>query len=101
MAGEGEMWDTFLATAVEYLEDRQAWLRKEFGVGEWPRYDYDQPTGTLRFSAEGKTGVVADMQAVGTTGKSSGTWLWSWANDSILASAKGDMETVRAYGEAH
>jgi hypothetical protein len=101
MVGEGEMWDEFLAAATEYLQARQDWLRDEFGLGEWPRWDYDQPTATLRFSADGKTGVVADMQVVGSTSTSSGTWLWSWANDSILAPAMGDMERVRAYGEAH
>lgn len=41
------------------------------------------------------------MQVVGSTSKSGGTWLWSWANDAVLAPATRDMEKVRIYGEAH
>ncbi len=99
--GSGRSWDEFLTLATEYLRSRQKQLKAEFGLGTWERYDFDQVTGTLRFSAGGKTGVIADVQVVGTTGKSSGTWLWSWGNDSILESVKTDMAAVRDYGKAH
>lgn len=94
-------WDEFLTLAVEYLTAQQERLRTELSLGHWPRYDFDQETGTLIFSTEGKAGAIADIQVVGSTGESSGTWLWSWGNDSILEPVKRDMDSVRAYGETH
>src|SRR5262245_41641342 len=93
------MWDEFLADAMDYLKTQRDRLEKEFGLGHWERYDYDQEAGIITFSSGGKVGVIADMQVVGSTSKSSGTWLWSWDNPSILPSVKDQVLQVRAYGE--
>jgi hypothetical protein len=49
-------WDEFLTLAVEYLTAQQERLSSELGLGHWPRYDFDQETGTLTFSAKGRPG---------------------------------------------
>lgn len=90
-----------LKEAIDYLEAAQERLRRDFALSTWQRYDFDQQTGTLELSSDGRVGVVADIQIVGSTSTSSGTWLWSWANPSILPSVKHCMEEVREYGRAH
>ncbi len=95
------MWGSFLEMAVDYLRRQQDRLKVEFQFGSWPRYDYDQQAGTLTLSSNGKVGVLADINIVGSTSKSGGTWLWAWENPSILESVKDCLADVRAYGEAH
>jgi hypothetical protein len=95
------MWETVRDVAIEYLRERQDRLTSEFELFSWPRYDYDQDAGTITFSKDGRVGVVADIQLVGSISKKSGTWLWSWANPSIVESARRSMTHVREYGEAH
>jgi hypothetical protein len=95
------MWDGLLEMATGYLRERQDHLMSEFDLGNWPRYDYDQDLGTLVFSRDGRRGVAADIELVGSTSKISGTWLWSWANPSILERVRQQMTQVREYGEAH
>ena len=94
-------WEGFLNDAVEYLRGRQARLRSDFDLGQWDRYDYDQDTGTLTFSSGGRIGVVADIQIVGSTSKTTGTWLWAWDNPSVLESVKHCVDDVRAHGQKH
>jgi hypothetical protein len=95
------MWESFLEMATEYLQRRQERLVADFQLGSWKRYEYDQDTGTLTFSSDGRVGVVADIHIVGSTSKSGGTWLWAWDNSTILDHVKHCLADVRAYGEAH
>jgi hypothetical protein len=95
------MWEPFLEMAVEYLRRQQDRLKSEFQLGRWPRYDYDQESGTLTFSSDGRVEVLADIHIVGSTSKRSGTWLWAWDNPSILENVKHCLADVRAYGENH
>jgi len=95
------MWDEFLADAMNYLKSQQQRLEKEFRLGHWERWFYDQKSGTITFSSAGEAGVIADMQVVGSTSNSSGTWLWSWDNPSILPDVKNKILEVRAYGAEH
>ena len=94
-------WDDYLAEAVVYLKTRQERLKSEFGLGHWKQWFYDQEAGNLTFSTDGKIGVVATMHVVGSTSKSTGTWLWSWDNATILDQVKHCILEVRDFGEAH
>jgi hypothetical protein len=38
---------------------------------------------------------------VGSISKVSGTWLWAWANASVLPNMKEQIEDVRRFGELH
>ena len=98
---ESAEWDQFVATAVEYLCARQDRFSVEFELDSWERYDYDQEEGTIKFSSFGKVGVIADIQVVGSTSKSGGTWLWSSNNESILPQCKGGLDVVRTLGDRH
>ena len=72
---------------------------QEFHILSWPRYDYDLKSGTLIFSKDDIARVITSIQVVGTTSKSEGTWLWSWANASLPTNVTEEMKKVRAFGE--
>jgi len=96
-----EVTDEFveLVTAAHaYATARQDVLRREFALGSWPRWDWDQGTGQLVFSAGGEPRVVADVQFVGSVSTESGTWLWSWANPHFESSLTRDVREVRLFG---
>ena len=91
-----------LVTAAHaYATERQDELRREFSLGTWPRYDCDQGTAQLTFSADGKVRVVADIQFVGTVSTVTNTWLWAWANPHLEPAVARDVDEVRRYGERH
>ena len=74
-----EVTDFFVglvARAHEYLTARQDALQREFRLGSWPRWDWDQDTGELVFSRDGVPHVVADFQFVGSISTVSDTWRW-------------------------
>lgn len=50
------------------------------------------------FSQAGTPKVVAEIQAVGTTSECSQTWLWGWANESLISAATKQMSRVRQFG---
>jgi len=72
---------------------------RDFRISQWPQWHYDLDRGTLSFLQDGLPRVVASIQVVGTTSEKEGTWLWSWANESIPASVTGVIRTVREFGE--
>jgi uncharacterized protein DUF6882 len=96
---DDEAFELLLEDAIRYLEEVQAALQRDFPIGRYERYDWNQGAGTLVFSQAGQPAVVADVQFVGSVSKASGTWLWSWANGSILEPVKARVREVRAHGE--
>jgi hypothetical protein len=98
---DGRAFDRLVADALAYLHAQQAALQERYGVGTYDHYHWDQGTGELVFSREGRPGLVADVQFVGSTSSEIGTWLWSWANPSIDEAVRRRVREVREYGEEH
>lgn len=90
-----------LDDALLYLAERQAEISETFGLGECDRFDWNQGTGQLVFSTRGERSVVGDIVFVGSTAERSGTWLWSWANDSFLEPLREPMLAIRRHGLEH
>lgn len=87
--------------SVEYLQAKQDALAREYQLNDHERYDWDQDSGHLVFSNQGRPAVIADFQFVGSVSKRTGTWLWSWANASNLEAVRARVREVRAYGDQH
>lgn len=96
-----EEYERFQHESYEHLKRRQERLTAEFGMGSYERWDYDQDSGEFIFSDGGVAKVGADFQVVGSISTISNTWLWSWANPSIVEAIKKDMHLVRRFGEEH
>ena len=94
-----EEFAKFRHDAVHALMRLNESCEREFQISSWPRWDYDFERGTLKFSKDEIPRVVASIQVVGTTSETSGTWLWSWANNYLPGEVTKRMERVRAFGE--
>lgn len=96
-----EAYVDLVTEAHAYATARQEELRRDFRLGRWPRWDWDQDTGRLVFS-DGEGGpprVVCDIQFTGSISTESGTWLWSWANPHVDPRWSRDLRDVRLVGE--
>ena len=82
--------------AMHQLLAKQEDLKANYGMGTYPRFDYDAEAGTLKFSEDGRVKVIADIQVVGTTGQQN--WLWALANDHWPEPVVADMEAVLQFG---
>jgi hypothetical protein len=90
-----------LDSSIPYLQARQRELETHFRLGTYPRYDWDQESAELVFSDRGTPKVIANIQFVGSVSTRSRSWLWSWANPSLLEPAKSKIRMVREYGDRH
>ncbi len=97
-AHETDSWESFHARSHAYLDAQQENLRSAFRLGEWQQYHYDQDAETLTFSSAGRAGLVARIQVVGSTSNRSRTWLWAWANPTILEPVRSRLSVVRQFG---
>ena len=94
-------WDEFVSDANDYLDECSAYLEENFDIGHHDRFDWNQNNGTLIFSNDGVPTVMAKIQFVGSISLESNTWLWAWANDTVLDNVVDQMHVVREYGEDH
>lgn len=94
-----DAWQELLADSMDALQHKQAQLIEQFDVGRHERWDYDQDSAQLIFSNNGEPAVIADMEAIGTLCTTSNTWLWAWANFSLLPAVLQRVPTVRSLGE--
>ncbi len=88
-----------LTTANDFLTDRQDELKRQFHLGEYDRFEWDWDDGSLVFTSAGIARVKARFQYVGSVSRSTGTWLWGWANPNIAAPLTKDINEVRRFGE--
>jgi hypothetical protein len=93
-------YEKFLDEAVADFGPRATRLNEEYKLGSY-RWDLDQTTGKLVFSAGGVPKVIANVQIVGSYSTHSHTWMWSWANESVEENMKKDVGKIKEYGEQH
>jgi len=87
--------------ATAYLRRRNEEARETWSIGSLPRFDWDQRKGQLSFSREGRVSILADIQFIGSWSETSGTWMWGWANESVLEPMKRDVREVLEFGRAN
>jgi hypothetical protein len=96
---DDEAWEELLASSVAFLEEQQRILTRDFKLGDHERWDYDQDRGQLTFSNQGKVALICDILFVGSFSKVTGTWLWSWANESVEEKLKAPLLELCEFGE--
>jgi hypothetical protein len=91
--------DELISKARAQTQARIQRATADFGLGRWQRFDLDLTSASMRFfDALDAEQVRAGIQAAGSWSPASESWMWSWENDSIPASACARLETVRAFG---
>ncbi|MCX4785585.1 MULTISPECIES: DUF6882 domain-containing protein [unclassified Streptomyces] len=71
-----------------------------WGLGSADRWDLDQTTGIITWTFPDKT-ATAPAQILGSFSPGSGSWLWAWANKSILPDMSRDARRFRDWAEAN
>ncbi|WP_393054800.1 DUF6882 domain-containing protein [Streptomyces sp. LN549] len=84
----------------EDMIDQLARAHTSWGLGSADRWGLDQRTGLITWSFPDKT-ATAPAQILASFSPSSGSWLWAWANESILPEMSRDARGVRDWAEAH
>jgi hypothetical protein len=95
-----DQWDfpSLVEAAMSGLR-LQTEAHKSWGLGRFARWDLDQQDGRLVFSDPSLGTAKAPAQIAGSLDLASGTWLWAWANPSVLPSLARHSDAVRALGE--
>lgn len=80
---------------------KQDHLERDFHIGEYRRFDYDEGIGLLVFSDTGVARVLADVQFVGAVRRRDSTWRWAWDLQYIPDSLARAASQARRYGWLH
>ena len=89
---------TLLLEGQDMIEQTGRAHAEAWGLGSADRWDLDQTTGLLRFTFPDRV-AEAPAQILGTYSPNGETWVWAWANASLLPDLRKDSEHVRAWGE--
>jgi hypothetical protein len=95
-----EQFAKYRHEAVHQLEQLNEDCENKFRISSSPRWDYELEAGTLTFSENDVPKVIAEIQVVGSTSISGGTWLWGWANCNLPDGVTEAVDRVRAFGQA-
>lgn len=91
-------FESFIEQSTAYLRACNAKASHTFGIGTCARCEYDLFCNEIWWSEPSAPKVRGRVTVVGTTSKSSGTWLWAWANPHFEDVEIGPIEKVREYG---
>lgn len=84
----------------ESMIDQLAQAHQSWGLGTADRWDLDQRTGLITWTFPHGT-ASAQAQILASFNPSAGSWLWSWANNSILPAMSQAAHAVREWGETN
>jgi hypothetical protein len=96
--GAQGIWQKLVEASHHSLHQKQDNLAEEFSISKHERWDYDQHTGLLTFSNEGKPVVEAKFQVIGSVSKKTNTWMWAWANENIWHVVRRGVKAVADFG---
>jgi hypothetical protein len=97
----GERLDlSLLVLQGEDMIDQLARAHTSWGLGSADRWGLDQTTGTITWNFPDKT-ATAPAQILGSFIPGSGSWLWAWANESILPDMTRDARSFRDWAAAN
>lgn len=99
-ARETADFETFLGNCMNGLRLQNQTHQDTWGLGKAERWDFAQDAGELIFTFSDRI-VHAPAQIIGSFNCQAGSWLWAWANSTIVDSIKRDALKVREYGEQH
>jgi hypothetical protein len=96
---DNEAFIDLVTSSYEYLQKVQGSFMDDYNVGDYERWDWDQESGKLIFSHDGEPVVECEIDFVGSISTRSDTWLWAWANTSLLDKIKEKSRCVREIGD--
>jgi hypothetical protein len=98
-AASRKQWEAFESECCKELITKNERLWHRLSPTSYKRWDWNQDTAELVFSNDGVAGVIARISFVGSFSTKSETWLWAWANFSLVEAVREPAIGVREYGE--
>jgi hypothetical protein len=92
-----------LSTLLLQGEDmivRLAEAHASWGLGTAQRWDLDQRTGIITWTFDDRV-ASAPAQIIGSHNPATESWLWAWANESILPEMSRDARAIRDWAVRH
>lgn len=90
-------YNEFVADCFIELTKKQEELKEKYDLNSYSNWFYDQASGILTFSVEGRE-LNFRYYEVGIYSKVSKTWKWSWDNEHTLKKVKKETEVVKQFG---
>jgi hypothetical protein len=90
-----------LTTADSAMSTRQARLQRDFRLGAYKRFGYDEASGAFVFSDSGIARVLADAEFVGEVSRRDSTWRWAWDLPWVAPGLARSASQARRYGWLH
>ncbi|MFF3602314.1 DUF6882 domain-containing protein [Streptomyces sp. NPDC002463] len=94
-------WEEVVGAARERARSRQALMIERHGLSGDVQYHWSMDDARITWSRNGTAFLTGRITMIGSVSLSHETWLWSWANDSLPPAVLGDIDRVRAFGEAN
>jgi hypothetical protein len=85
--------------STEYLRACNEKASRQFGIGDYARYEYDLFQNEIWWSDTSGPKVRGRLTIVGSFSSKSETWLWAWANPHFKDVEIGPINKVREFGE--
>ncbi|NRQ31821.1 hypothetical protein HII36_08205 [Nonomuraea sp. NN258] len=83
----------------EDMIEQLAQAHMSWGLGSALRWGLDQRTGLITWTFPDKT-ATAPAQIIASHNPSAASWLWAWANESILPEMSRDSRAIRDWATA-
>ena len=96
---DDDLLHDLICESFAYLDEKQKAFLDKYKLREHNRWDWDQERCKLLFSHDGVPQVEADIHFSGSYSEKSETWLWAWANDSLLEPIKKASQDIKTLGE--
>lgn len=91
-----DQFGDFLEEANRELKEKQDALLKTHALGSYSKWWFDQEKETLQFfDDKDALRLEADVVHVGSYSPKSNTWLWGWANVSLLPKLRAKAEPLK------
>ena len=94
-------YNALLKKCFAEVERKNQKLADDYGLGNFERWDINQEIGELVFSDGGIPQLVCSVTLLGSFSEQSETWMWGWANPTLLEPLTRDTNLVRDYGTKH
>ena len=89
-------FDIYLEEAMQDLQRKQDDLKAQYGLGNHSRWWFEQATSILQFyDLDDQLRLEADIIHIGSYSPKSNTWLWSWANVSVLPELRQESKKIK------
>ncbi len=89
-------FEDYLDHANDDLQRKQDALQKEYRIGSFARWWFEQATAKLQFfDDKDHLSLEADIIDIGSYSQNSNTWKWAWSNETVLPELRVKSEKLK------